>query len=120
MDSTAELLRLVENSFEGTWIPDEEGFPTVLVYTRRWSSGVLDVVTVLDVGKASGLRAVNVDLCHLGDLGDGFVVRWRASGTMRDVVTEALELPAPDGVPISARAADLWVSEERSGELWRP
>ena len=109
--STAELQRLVENGFEGAWIPDDDGYPAVLVYMRRWSSGTVDVVTVVDLGKASGLRATDVDLRQPDNLSDD-VVRWRTSGTVQDVVTEVLELPTPDGVPISSRAADLRISDE--------
>lgn len=117
--SIAELQRLVENGFEGEWIPDDEGYPAVLVYMRRWSSGAIDVVTVLDVGQASGLRTTEVDLGRFDDLGD-HVVGWRTSGPVRHVADEMLELPAPDGMPISARTADLRASAERAGELWTP
>src|SRR5690606_6966677 len=103
--STAELQRLIDNGFEGAPILDQEGYPAVLVYMRRWSSGTIDVVTVLGEREAAAYRASDVDPLRLDDL-DGDIVRWRTVGTVRDVAAEVLELPAPGGVPISAQTAE--------------
>jgi|SRR5690606_14977210 len=117
--STAELQRLIDNGFEGAPILDQEGYPAVLVYMRRWSSGTIDVVTVLGEREAAAYRASDVDPLRLDDL-DGDIVRWRTVGTVRDVAAEVLELPAPGGVPISAQTAELRASAQRVGELWTP
>lgn len=120
--STAELQRLGRRGFAGAPISDGEGlFPIALVYMRWWSSGVLDVVTVLGEDETSGYRAGNLDPRHPEDL-RGARIRWRITGTVIEVAVAVMDLPAPPegGVPISVRPADQRSATHGAGELWTP
>ena len=120
--STAELQRLGRRGFAGAPISDRDGlFPVALVYMRWWSSGVLDVVTVLGEDEASGYRAGDLDPRHPEDL-RGARVRWRTTGTVIEVAGALLDLPAPleGGIPISVRPADRHSATCDAGELWTP
>ncbi|GAA2798492.1 hypothetical protein [Saccharopolyspora taberi] len=121
-ESTAELQRLGSSGFTGAPIPDEDGLaPVALVYMRWWSSGVIDVVTVLDENKASAYRASNLDPRHPENLA-GAVVRRRVTGTVIEVVAAVMELSSPPegGLPISVRPADQLAVTSKAGELWTP
>lgn len=120
--STAELQRLGRRGFSGAQIPDGDGlFPVALVYTRWWSCGVLDVVTVLGEHEAAGYRAGELDPRRPEDL-RGARVRWRTTGTVIEVAGALLDLPAPPegGIPISVRPADKRSAGRRAEELWTP
>ncbi|MCI2424052.1 hypothetical protein MOQ72_42310 [Saccharopolyspora sp. K220] len=121
-ESTAELQRLGRSGFVGAPIPDEDRLsPVALVYARWWSSGVVDVVTVLGEDEASAYRTSNQDLRRPEDLGDA-VVRWRVTGTVIEVTAAVLELSSPPegGVPISACPADRLAVTHGAGRLWTP
>ncbi len=121
-EATAELQRLGSSGFTGAPIPDgDELGPAALVYARWWSSGVLDVVTVLGENEASAYRASGLDPRRPEDIRSAHV-RWRATGTVIEVAAAMLDLPAPPngGVPISVRPADHGSATLAAGELWTP
>ncbi|GAB3288916.1 hypothetical protein [Parasphingorhabdus pacifica] len=121
-DPTAQLQRLVTSGFVGAPVPNDQGDGYIaLVYMRWWSSGVLDVVTVYGERDASAYRAGGLDPSYLENIGAA-VVRWRTAGSVVDVTTELLELPAPSAgsVLISERPADQHLMSHSAGKLWAP
>lgn len=121
-ESTAELQRLGSAGFTGAPITGEDGLgPVVLIYMRWWSSGVLDVVTVLGEDIAAAYRASNLDP-RRPEAVDDAVVLWRMAGTVIEVTGAVMELAAPceGGVPISVLPADQNAVTRRAGELWTP
>jgi hypothetical protein len=88
---------------------DPHGDPTELDGLREWPGGVVDAIRVRSETDSMALRMT---------FGDPPGIVWETSGTLSDVVSEALALPAP-GRPsaprlVRAPAPVLWTPERQS------
>lgn len=88
-----------DGSFEGLPLRDDHGQFAALLYSRRWTTRHLDVVTVEGPHQAQAYRASGIELDRPEDLRPVSLL-WAVHGAVPEVVEAMASLPSPLGARV--------------------